>query len=243
MLLALLLLGLISNVFLIPFFFILSKKTDRLNEAPYIDWTLGLVTWMPWVVIAYLMTWREVGSYLVGQLLAFHLLCVAHRFYHINNKVSIIGTLNHIVGFTRNQLGFYTTLLAFPIFIGIRLSQVFLYPVLLHTIGLPKQNTKDWINISRHKIDGLIGYDLISCLYCDWMTGVYSLGAEMLRNVESFWCPLRFYNKKKCDNCSIDFPDIKQWVPSDKDVVQVVKVLQEKYENTPHGKRSWWGKR
>ena len=42
------------------------------------------------------------------------------------------------------------------------------------------------------------------------LTGVYSLGAEMLRNVESFWCPIRFYDGKKCDNCKLDFPDIER---------------------------------
>ena len=37
----------------------------------------------------------------------------------------------------------------------------------------------------------VIGHALIWCLYCDWMTGVWSLGTEMLRNVESFWYPIR----------------------------------------------------
>ena len=54
-------------------------------------------------------------------------------------------------------------------------------------------------------------FDLIWCLYCDWMTGVYAFGGEMLRNVESFWCPIRFYDGKKCENCKIDFPDIEKW--------------------------------
>ena len=47
------------------------------------------------------------------------------------------------------------------------------------------------------KVEGLVGHDRIWCLYCDWMTGVWSLGTEMLRNVESFWCPLRFSSDAK----------------------------------------------
>jgi hypothetical protein len=71
------------------------------------------------------------------------------------------------------------------------------------------------------------------------MTGVYSLGAEMLRNVESFWCPIRFYDGKKCENCKIDFPDLENgWVAIDGTMNDVEEVLKEKY-NSPY--RSWYG--
>jgi hypothetical protein len=32
------------------------------------------------------------------------------------------------------------------------------------------------VNVSRHKFSGLVGHDLIWCLYCDWMTGVWVAG-------------------------------------------------------------------
>ena len=52
----------------------------------------------------------------------------------------------------------------------------------------------------------------------------------MLRNVESFWCPIRFDSSKKCANCAIDFPDIDGgWVPADKSMTDVVAVLDAKY--------------
>jgi hypothetical protein len=71
------------------------------------------------------------------------------------------------------------------------------------------------------------------------MTGVYSLGAEMLRNVESFWCPIRYYDGKKCENCQIDFPDIANgWVAADGTMQDVEQVMQEKYGN---GRREWFG--
>ena len=84
----------------------------------------------------------------------------------------------------------------------------------------------------------LVGHDLIWCLYCDWMTGVYSLGAEMLRNVESFWCPIRFYDGKKCENCRIDFPDVDGgWVAADGTMADVTRVMDEQY---PEGAVNRW---
>jgi hypothetical protein len=71
------------------------------------------------------------------------------------------------------------------------------------------------------------------------MTGVYALGAEMLRNVESFWCPIRFYDGKKCENCRVDFPDVTGgWVAPDKEMADVERVMEEKYGG---GQRAWFG--
>jgi hypothetical protein len=106
-------------------------------------------------------------------------------------------------------------------------------------LGFPKYKHSDWVNVSRHKFQGLVGQDLIWCLYCDWMTGVYSLGAEMLRNVESFWCPIRFYDGKKCENCQIDFPDIENgWVSAEGTMDDVVQLLEQKYGDRHTG---WFG--
>jgi hypothetical protein len=86
------------------------------------------------------------------------------------------------------------------------------------------------VNVSRQKFAGLVGHDLIWCLYCDWMTGVYALGAEMLRNVESFWCPIRYASGKKCDNCKLDFPDIHGgWVAPEGTMGDVVTTLEKMY--------------
>ena len=73
------------------------------------------------------------------------------------------------------------------------------------------------------------------------MTGVYSLGAEMLRNVESFWCPIRFYDGKKCENCKLDFPDLEGgWVAADGTMDEVVELMECKYGGQQH---SWFGHR
>ena len=72
------------------------------------------------------------------------------------------------------------------------------------------------------------------------MTGVWSLGTEMLRNVESFWCPIRFDSNKKCENCQIDFPDINGgWVAANGTMKDVSDVLQQKYDDK--GDSSWFG--
>ena len=82
---------------------------------------------------------------------------------------------------------------------------------------------------------------MVWCLYCDWMTGLHALTGEMLRNVESFWCPIRFYDEKKCDNCSLDFPDLKQWIPSNNKVEDVQNLLLEKYPPDSKKDRAWFG--
>src|SRR5438093_1279242 len=97
-------------------------------------------------------------------------------------------------------------------------------------VGLPRYRHADWVNVSRQKFNGLVGHDLIWCLYCDWMTGVYSLGAEMLRNVESFWGPIRFASGKKWDNCNLDFPDIEGgWIAPEGTMGDVGATLERMY--------------
>ena len=104
--------------------------------------------------------------------------------------------------------------------------------MLVMLLGFRHYKHSDWVNVSRHKFEGLVGHDLIWCLYCDWITGVYSLGAEMLRHIESFWCPIRFYNGKKCENCQIDFPDIEgEWVAADSTMSEVVDTLDQQMPN------------
>jgi hypothetical protein len=95
------------------------------------------------------------------------------------------------------------------------------------------------VNVSRHKFCGLVGHDLIWCLYCDWMTGVWSLGTEMLRNVESFWCPIRFDSEKKCANCAIDFPDVDGgWVPAGATIADAAATVERMYGS---GQAGWFG--
>ncbi|HRK17124.1 MAG TPA: hypothetical protein PK490_22775, partial [Prosthecobacter sp.] len=110
----------------------------------------------------------------------------------IRKHPRIISVLNRRVGAVRNLSAVYWTAWVVPVFWLVRMAQILVYPALIWLVESPRYRHAEWVNVSRHKFTGLVGHDLIWCLYCDWMTGVWSLGGEMLRNVESFWCPIRF---------------------------------------------------
>ena len=153
----------------------------------------------------------------------------------------LVKSVNRRVGRLRNHTAVWITALAVPVFAVIRIAELIVYPPLTWLIRLPRYRAADWVNVSRHKFDGLVGHDLIWCLYCDWMTGVWSLGSEMLRNVESFWCPIRFDSTKKCENCKVDFPDVDGgWVDAHATIADAAAALDRHYPG-PGGDNSWFG--
>ncbi len=218
-----------------------SRKSDALLRAPLLDLMVGLFTWIPWIVIFCLYGWHGLLGCFIGQMAILSSFCNIHTMLHNYKGPTIKHTLNQIVGPTRNHFGLLISLLALPILLSVRLGQILIYPLLVWTLNFPKYKDGDWINISRQKFSGLVGHDLVWCLYCDWMTSIYSFGGEMLRNVESFWCPIRFYDGKKCENCKIDFPDIKDWTPADGSMTDVTTLLNEKYPVGSTSPRSWYG--
>ncbi len=218
-----------------------SKKSDALLRAPILDLIVGLFTWIPWIVTFCLYGLSGLFGCFIGQMVMLSSFCNIHTMLHKYKGPTLKHTLNQIVGPARNHLGLLISLLALPILLSVRFGQIFIYPLLVWTLNFPKYKSGDWINVSRHKFNGLVGHDLIWCLYCDWMTGVYAFGGEMLRNVESFWCPIRFYDGKKCENCKIDFPDLKNWVSADGTITDVTTLLTEKYPPGSKTPRSWLG--
>lgn len=220
----------------------ITKYSDMLCKAPGLDLTVSVFTWIPWV-----LAWREAGiagfgASLIGQLIVLYLFNYVHAKIIMRYKgPTLEAALNKVVGFSRNHIGLFISLGALPFFLMLRLGEILLYNPLVWTLGFPKYKVSEWINVSRFKFDGLVGHDMVWCLYCDWMTGIYSLGAEMLRNVESFWCPIRFYEGKKCDNCKVDFPDLDKWVPADGKMPDVVDLILEKYPPESKADRSWFG--
>ncbi len=169
---------------------------------------------------------------LAAQVLTVMLWTVAHEAANRKHLKGprIVKSLNAAVGRVRNHAAVWVTALAVPLFWLVRLAQYVVYPPLTWLVRLPRYNQAEWVNVSRHKFSGLVGHDLIWCLYCDWMTGIWSLGSEMLRNVESFWCPIRFDSSKKCENCKIDFPDVEGgWAPADGTMADVARVLETHY--------------
>lgn len=231
----------ITQVILTFLIGVCSKKNDALFRAPLLDLIIGLYTWIPWVVTFCFYSWRGLVGCFIGQMIMLSSFCNIHTMLHNYKGPTLKHTLNQIVGPARNHIGLFISLLALPILLSVRIGEIFIYPLLVWTLNFPKYKSGDWINVSRQKFSGLVGHDLIWCLYCDWMTGVYAFGGEMLRNVESFWCPIRFYEDKKCENCKIDFPDINHWIPEDGSMTDVTKLLIEKYPVGSKKSRSWFG--
>ena len=226
---------------LILFLRIGSRKNDSIFRAPMLDVVVGLFTWIPWTITLYFYGSYGLLGCFIGQWAMLSVFCNVHLMVCGYKEHTLKHTLNQIVGPVRNHLGLLFSLLALPILLVVRFGEIFLYPLLVWTLNFPKYKSGDWINISRQKINGLVGHDLVWCLYCDWMTGVYSFGGEMLRNVESFWCPIRFYDGKKCENCKIDFPDIENWIPANASMADVASLLIEKYPVGSKMPRSWYG--
>lgn len=215
--------------------------SEACTQSPGLDFILSVIVWIPWLTGSLVAGWLGLAATLVGQIAAMQLWIFYHESSHreVTQGLRIVHFLNKEIGWWRNHLGLWVSTLALPMFFLIRLSEIVIYPLLVWILGFPKYVHGDWINVSRQKFEGLVGHDLIWCLYCDWMTGVYSLGAEMLRNVESFWCPIRFYDGKKCENCKLDFPDLDNgWVDADKKMDDVVELMESKYSSQPH---SWFG--
>ena len=218
-----------------------SHLSHALARAPLLDVVVAILTWIPWVVGIAVGAWLGVVGAIGGQAIAFALWVIVHELTHRRARRGprIVKVLNRIVGRAPNHLALWVSLLALPGFWIIRFAQILIYPLLRGLLGFPRYKHGEWVNVSRHKFHGLVGHDLIWCLYCDWMTGVYALGGEMLRTVESFWCPIRFYDGKKCENCRIDFPDIDGgWVPASGTMVEVVSTLETMYGA---GRREWYG--
>lgn len=216
--------------------------TAPLTRAPGLDLAVALLTWIPWIPAGVLWGWLGVVGAILGQAMALMIWAALHEFANWNHpgRRVIVKFINRLVGRPRNHAALWVTSVVFPVFWAIRAAQYFLYPMLVLLLRFPNYKQSEWVNVSRQKFDGLVGHDLIWCLYCDWMTGVYALGAEMLRNVESFWCPIRFYDGKKCKNCVVDFPDIDGgWVDAAGSMADVDAVLHEQY--TPDGTRAWFG--
>jgi hypothetical protein len=215
--------------------------SDRLIRAPLLDLVVAGFTWIPWIAGITFAGWIGFAGTLLGQFAGLWAWCFIHELAHPEARRGprIVKFINRTVGRLNNHLALWVTLIALPGFWFIRILQWLAYPPLVWLLGFPRYRHGDWINVSRQKFAGLVGHDLVWCLYCDWMTGVYSLGGEMLRNVESFWCPIRFYDGKKCENCRIDFPDIDGgWVPADATMHDVERVMEQHYGT---GRREWFG--
>jgi hypothetical protein len=213
----------------------------RLCHAPGVDLVIAYFMAAPMIAGPIVAGWGGLAAAVAAQITGLLIWIALHELTHPGARSGprIYRSLDRVIGPVRNHLAVWITSIAAPLFVLVRLAEILVYPPLTWLVGLPPYRHADWVNVSRHKFDGLVGYDRIWCLYCDWMTGVWSLGAEMLRNVESFWCPIRFYSDKKCENCRHDFPDVEAgWVPADAGMADVTSLVEQKYSG---GQRGWFG--
>jgi hypothetical protein len=219
------------------------RLSDACCRAPLLDVIVCYFTILPLVVGALVAGWRGLIGGGLAQLVTLLAWQTIHEAIHRESARGprIIKVLNKKFGALRNLTAVYVTGFAIPVFWFIRMAELILYPPLVKLVHLPPYHSADWISVSRQKFSGLVGHDLIWCLYCDWMTGVWSLGTEMLRNVESFWCPIRFSCEKKCANCAIDFPDVNQgWVDASGNMSDVVRTLERMYPSA-NEPQAWFG--
>jgi hypothetical protein len=213
--------------------------TDKIAVAPTLDFFISLFTWMPWAAGGIWRGWIGVAAAVVAQVLFLHAFCLVHRALRGKKGRTLTDAQGRILGPVRNQLCLLVQTPAIVAFVGIRATELFLYPAIAALGRLPTYKQSEWVNLSRHKYDGLIGYDLLWCWYCDWMTGLWCLGSEMLRNIESFWCPIQFLSPEKNANAAIDFPDIKKWAPPNGTMEDAVRLIEKHYDG--QSPNSWWG--
>jgi len=213
--------------------------TDRIARAPLLDIFVSLFTWVPWAVGGWLGGWPGVAASVLAQVVFLHVFCLVHRAIRGKKGRTLTDAQARLLGPLRNQVCLLMQTPAVLVFAQVRLATIFLYPPVAWLGKLPTYRASEWVNLSRHKYDGLIGYDLLWCWYCDWMTGVWALGSEMLRNIESFWCPIRFRSDTKNRNIATDFPDVARWAPADGTMEDAVRAFEAQYDGTR--KNSWWG--
>ncbi|MEI6072748.1 MAG: hypothetical protein WCS31_13215 [Verrucomicrobiae bacterium] len=200
---------------------------------------MSLFTWVPWAAGGCLGGWVGVGAAIAAQIVLLHVFCLVHRAMRGKKGRTLTDAQSKILGPVRNQICLLLQTPAVLVFAQVRLAEILLYPVVARLGKLPTYKPAEWVNLSRHKYDGLIGYDLLWCWYCDWMTGVWALGSEMLRNIESFWCPIRFRSDTKNRNIAVDFPDVAQWTPADATMEEAVRTFEARYDGDRPN--SWWG--
>ncbi|MCC6425265.1 MAG: hypothetical protein IT435_00460 [Phycisphaerales bacterium] len=217
--------------------------SEAFCRAPLLDLPITYFTVGPLFFGPFYAGWAGFVGAIAGQVVSVMVWTVLHELgnrKHLKGP-RIVHVLNRKVGRFRNHTAVWITAGAVPMFWLVRVAQYILWPPIRVLVRFPRYNSGDWVNCSRQKFEGLVGHDLIWCLYCDWMTGIWSLGSEMLRNVESFWCPIRFLSEKKCANCSVDFPDVNAgWVTQAEGMTGVTGRLEEKYPG-PGGVNSWFG--
>lgn len=220
------------------------QLSAALCRAPGLDVLVTYFTVAPLIVGPIVAGWAGLAGGIAGQVVGMLIWQWCHELAHPEARKGprIVKVTNRVAGRLRNHAAIWLTAIVTPMFWIVRLAELFVYPPISWLVRFPRYDDGQWVNVTRHKFQDLVGHDRIWCLYCDWMTGVWSLGTEMLRNVESFWCPIRFASPEKCANCSTDFPDVAHgWVAADATMGDVAATLERMYPENSPAPRAWFG--
>jgi hypothetical protein len=193
--------------------FSLGRRCDWLARPPAIDLIVILYTVAPWGA-AWIVGMRihqhwaggfgGLATSAAAQIIALELFDFIHLRYALRSGIrslEINGAIERKFGKWNNRVCLWLTIPSIPFFLANRFGFMG-YVIFEKLLGFTHFNTADYITVSRQKIKNLIGADLVWCLYCDWMTGGWTLTTEILNEVESFWCPLQFADHGKCEKCA-----------------------------------------
>lgn len=145
------------------------RLSESCCRAPLLDLIVGYFTVLPLIVGPVRAGWLGLLLAVLAQLTTVLIWQTVHETIHrkATQGPRIIKVLNRKFGAFRNLGAVYITALATPIFWLVRMGELIIYPPLVWLIHLPPYKSADWINVSRQKFNGLVGHDLIWCLYCD----------------------------------------------------------------------------
>ena len=139
--------------------------SDKIAQAPWLDLFISLFTWAPWVMGGFLDGWLGLLAALVAQLVFLHAFCFVHRALRGKKGRTLTDAQGRILGPFRNQLCLMVQTPAIIVFVQVRVAEILIYPPIAWLGKLPTYKSSEWVNLSRHKYDGLIGYDLLWCWY------------------------------------------------------------------------------
>lgn len=214
--------------------FAVGRRLEFLARPPAVDCVVILYTAAPWIAGGFAgaqihQHWLGgvggVAAVTVAQILALEIFDWVHCRIAARQGIQdlqINRSIERRFGKLKNRTCLWLTVPSIPFFLYNRLGFLgyFLFEWML---GFSHFKSSDYITVSRQKIQNLVGADLVWCLYCDWMTGGWTLTSEILNEVESFWCPLKFSDATKCAKCANYF-SIGHWTPPQTTAAEIGKI-------------------
>jgi len=215
--------------------FFTGRRFSWVAKPPAIDLIVILFTVAPWIA-AWIAGVRIHGHWSGGiaglaavtasQILALELFDFLHLRLSARRGIrslEINRTIERRFGKWHNRICLWLTVPSIPFFLMNRFAFLGYY-IFVILLGFTHFRHSDYITVSRQKIKNLVGADLVWCLYCDWMTGGWTLSTEMLNEVESYWCPLQFADRGKCEKCAKYFR-MEHWAPPDCSAEEVSHIV------------------